>query len=39
VTYPYKTTGKLIGLSTVMFIFLENKLEDKFDVQIINIGL
>jgi hypothetical protein len=39
VIYPYKTTGKLIGLSTVIFIFMERKLEDIFDIQIISIGL
>jgi hypothetical protein len=29
VSYPYKTTGKIIFLYTLIFIFLDIKLEDK----------
>jgi hypothetical protein len=29
VSHPYKTTGKIIVLCTLMFIFLDGKLEDK----------
>jgi hypothetical protein len=29
VSHPYKTTGKIMVLYTVIFIFLDSKLEDK----------
>jgi hypothetical protein len=29
VSYPYKTTGKIIVLCTLIFKFLDSKLEDK----------
>jgi hypothetical protein len=29
VSHPYKTTGKIIDLFILVFIFLDNKLEDK----------
>jgi hypothetical protein len=29
VSHPYKTTGKIIFLIILIFMFLDNKLEDK----------